>query len=305
MLKKQDRHGVRSPADLERKYKLGAITEAVKSAAEAKAAVDGLDQEAIINLLTEATKLVPEGVSALLFDDWDALNAFVYEVLPTMNINTQKTFGATVSLEYSDKDLNGYGTLTLCVGLTEEGFPVAMVTLLVYGYHLCCCFYAADADASTYYMEHPGWFAIGGTSSDTSGSSGVSLSDVYPVGSIYMSVNATSPATLFGGTWQRLKDRFLLGAGDTYAAGSTGGEATHTLTAMEMPTHTHSGLYYTTSSGTKTTIALNAGEVAHKLSWSSKSGKDVAEIYTGAAGYSGAHNNMPPYLAVYMWVRTA
>ena len=48
---------------------------------------------------------------------------------------------------------------------------------------------------------------------------------IYPVGSIYMSVNATSPASLFGGTWEQLKDRFLLAAGDTYAAGSTGGEA--------------------------------------------------------------------------------
>ena len=65
------------------------------------------------------------------------------------------------------------------------------------------------------------------------------LDNVWPVGSIYMSVNSTNPGTLFGGTWQRLKDRFLLGAGDTYAAGSQGGEATHTLTIDEMPAHSH------------------------------------------------------------------
>ena len=47
-----------------------------------------------------------------------------------------------------------------------------------------------------------------------------------------MSVNNTSPATLFGGTWVQLKDKFLLGAGDTYTAGSTGGSATMA--------HTHS-----------------------------------------------------------------
>ena len=65
------------------------------------------------------------------------------------------------------------------------------------------------------------------------------LAAVYPVGSIYMSTNNTSPATLFGGTWEQLKDRFLLGAGDTYTAGNTGGAATHTLTTTEIPSHTH------------------------------------------------------------------
>ena len=50
---------------------------------------------------------------------------------------------------------------------------------------------------------------------------------IYPVGSIYMSVNSTSPETLFGGTWVQIKDTFLLSAGDTYTAGNTGGSATH------------------------------------------------------------------------------
>lgn len=58
---------------------------------------------------------------------------------------------------------------------------------------------------------------------------------VYPVGSIYMSVNDTDPSLLFHGTWERIKDRFLLASGDTYSAGSTGGEATHTLNINEMP----------------------------------------------------------------------
>lgn len=62
---------------------------------------------------------------------------------------------------------------------------------------------------------------------------------IYPVGSIYLSVNATSPATLFGGSWTQLKDRFLLGAGSTYTAAATGGSSTHTLSASEMPKHAH------------------------------------------------------------------
>ena len=69
------------------------------------------------------------------------------------------------------------------------------------------------------------------------------LDKVYPVGSIYMSVNSTNPKTLFGGTWVQIKDRFLLAAGTTYKAGATGGEAAHTLTASEMPSHNHAGYY--------------------------------------------------------------
>ena len=63
---------------------------------------------------------------------------------------------------------------------------------------------------------------------------------IYPVGSIYMSAVNTSPSTLFGGTWEQIKDTFLLSAGDTYNAGTTGGEAEHTLTTSEMPSHNHS-----------------------------------------------------------------
>lgn len=65
--------------------------------------------------------------------------------------------------------------------------------------------------------------------------------NAYPVGSIYISVNSTSPATLFGGTWERIQDVFLLAAGSSYSAGSTGGAATVTLTAAQsgVPAHSH------------------------------------------------------------------
>lgn len=68
------------------------------------------------------------------------------------------------------------------------------------------------------------------------------LDRTYPVGSIYMSVNSTSPATLFGGTWEAIAGgRVLMGANSTYTLGSTGGEYTHTLSTAEMPSHNHSG----------------------------------------------------------------
>ena len=123
------------------------------------------------------------------------------------------------------------------------------------------------------------------------------LSKVYPVGSIYMSLSSTDPKTLFGGTWERLKDRFLLAAGDSYSAGATGGEATHTLTKDEMPSHNH---YAAINGGTdsygqnRTTI----GSFANKAQGYS----DSSTIF--ATGGGNAHNNMPPYLAVYMWKRT-
>ena len=125
---------------------------------------------------------------------------------------------------------------------------------------------------------------------------GLSISDIYPVGSIYMSVNNTNPSTLFGGTWEQLKDRFLLGAGDTYTAGDTGGEATHTLTIDEMPSHNHK-LLSNTPQGTSDVISL--------LSVYSGSDDNASLKISSYVGGSQAHNNMPPYLTVYMWKRTA
>jgi hypothetical protein len=65
-------------------------------------------------------------------------------------------------------------------------------------------------------------------------------SKLYPVGSVYISFNSANPSTLFGGTWQRLKDTFLLASGDTYTANTTGGSATKTIAVNNMPAHNHS-----------------------------------------------------------------
>lgn len=119
---------------------------------------------------------------------------------------------------------------------------------------------------------------------------------VYPVGSIYISANSTNPGTLFGtGTWERVKDRFLLAAGDDYTAGDTGGEAEHTLTVAEMPSHRHttnSYAHYYTDSGS---YSIN----------SSGGRTGIDQLTTTYAGGGEAHNNMPPYLAVYVWKRIA
>jgi hypothetical protein len=122
----------------------------------------------------------------------------------------------------------------------------------------------------------------------------------YPVGAIYLSVLNTSPATLFGGTWAAIgAGKMLIGvdAGDTdfNAAEKTGGEKTHTLTTTEMPAHTH-------TQQKKHSTAL--GSYDPSAPWINNTGT-VYNWESGSAGGGGAHNNMPPYLAVYMWKRTA
>lgn len=120
---------------------------------------------------------------------------------------------------------------------------------------------------------------------------------VYPVGSVYISREATDPATLFGGTWERLKDRFILAAGDTYAAGTTGGEAAHKLTLEEIPEH-NPAIKETNNSGTINGWCLQS--VSNQ-----KSAYSAHDGYVQKYGGGQAHNNMPPYTAFYIWIRTA
>lgn len=124
---------------------------------------------------------------------------------------------------------------------------------------------------------------------------------IYPVGSIYMSVNNVSPATFLGGTWERIQDRFLLGAGSSYSAGSTGGEASHKLTVAEMPSHSHNwrGIASNRNGGSSGsyTVALFGADSAQSLINQGKGPQSV--------GSNQAHNNMPPYLAIYIWKRTS
>lgn len=122
---------------------------------------------------------------------------------------------------------------------------------------------------------------------------------IYPVGSIYLSTNAVDPSTLFGGTWAQIKDKFLLAAGNNYAIGTTGGEATHTLTVAELPSHDHKGLYV---SGTQ--LTWRSGERTGGSSSDMAPGGGTS-IDTASTGSGDAHNNMPPYLVVNVWERTA
>lgn len=116
----------------------------------------------------------------------------------------------------------------------------------------------------------------------------------FPVGAIYMSYTSTSPASFIGGSWIQIQERFLLAAGSKYDAGDTGGETEHTLTVNEMPSHTHR-VY---GSGFDNRVSGIGGSVID-------TGDPIRPASTSSAGGGAAHNNMPPYLVVYIWRRTA
>ena len=152
------------------------------------------------------------------------------------------------------------------------------------------------------------------------------LDMLYPVGHVYISTNNVDPGTLFGGTWQALPaGRVLLAQGESdwgtnYTAGSTGGEATHKLTTSEMPAHNHKGS--TNSTGAHNhTIRCHSGSYSGKNmiyeslrngtsayfngDWTNDNGVHSHTVTINNNGGGAAHNNMQPYLAVYMWKRTA
>lgn len=170
------------------------------------------------------------------------------------------------------------------------------------------------------------------------------LNASFPLGAIYMSVNSTNPGELFGGVWEALENKFLLGASSSYPVGSTGGEVNHTLTISEMPIHNHQNTSSATASQvshshklqSSTNYSTNCNGLARSSTeigggfyqigavannngdeiYCSKAGneRDYVESATpeitvtptviiAEAGGGNPHNNMPPYLAVYMWKR--
>ena len=188
----------------------------------------------------------------------------------------------------------------------------------------------------------------------------------YPVGSLYMNVNAVDPAVVLGGgVWEAIKDRFLIGASANYPAGTTGGSKTVTLSIANLPAHDHdfvgtnkntgnnSATPTATFNGNQITVTTSTGgNHAHAVYSRGGTSDGTAQLNVGYAsdnngshlsGYAGNHNHtitftpsgtitisdsththnytpagtitstgsgqavtiMPPYLAVYMWKRTA
>lgn len=133
---------------------------------------------------------------------------------------------------------------------------------------------------------------------------------IYPVGSIYMSVNSTSPQTLFGGTWQRIQDTFLLASGSTYSAGGTGGNATHSHTLN----NGYAAVTYGWASGGKNNFfAIRRKSIGSNINYNLHTSNDAGYSESNYSynypaelgGSTDSSSNLPPYLAVYVWKRTA
>lgn len=118
----------------------------------------------------------------------------------------------------------------------------------------------------------------------------------HPIGSIYITTTNVSPSNIFGGTWEQLKDRFLLACGDKYNPGTTGGESEHTLSIDEMPAHSHDTVnsHIIANDTDDHPITLMNGTDA-RLSQNTRA--------TINMGGNLPHNNMPPYITVYVWKR--
>lgn len=159
------------------------------------------------------------------------------------------------------------------------------------------------------------------------------MKKIYPVGSIYMSTVSTNPATLFGfGTWEAMPaGRVLLAQGKsswgtTYNAGSTGGEATHQLTVGELPSHGHSastnnvnqngnigwlqagkdydfsGVFATSYKNRGANVSNGESTGVWNCIFDSTHSHNVTINNTGS---NQSHNNLQPYISVYIWKRTA
>ena len=135
-------------------------------------------------------------------------------------------------------------------------------------------------------------------------SSNKTLDDlVFPVGFIYQSTSSTSPASLYGGSWERIQGRFLSGTSSNYTVSSTGGEAEHTLSIDEIPSHAHH--YTDCKPPEENTNEVNPGCYSPGGNNYTIIGSYEDTKVSESTGGGQSHNNMPPYYAVNIWRRTA
>ena len=105
------------------------------------------------------------------------------------------------------------------------------------------------------------------------------LNLIYPIGSIYLSVNSVDPSTIFGGTWEKIKDKFLLSSGDTYAIGSTGGNSSTTLEIANLPSHNHTG-----TTGNESQGHTHSGTTGNQSA-------DHTHTFSGTTSWTDSHSH--------------
>ena len=164
------------------------------------------------------------------------------------------------------------------------------------------------------------------------------LDTIYPIGSLYTSFNSTSPESIVGGTWEQIKDCFLMAAGSSYAIGTSGGSASHThtsaththttaamaLTVAQMPKHYHTDWHWGSPSGAQFGVndyGATGSSIQGNWKVTYSATTSEAYFYTGYQGSgashshgdtgsttpddTGASSSLPPYQTIYMWKRTA
>lgn len=130
------------------------------------------------------------------------------------------------------------------------------------------------------------------------------LLEAHPIGSIYQSIDNTDPSILFGGTWERIEGRFIMGASDTYPAGSTGGEAAVALTEENNGPHTHIFEKLVTGAS-DTNPEGNTVQRGHGTNGSNNVLRYPDNFQLSTSGEGQPHNNIPPYYSMYIWRRVA
>lgn len=193
------------------------------------------------------------------------------------------------------KFLDHAGVIQLCKRLSLEDYPNNETLIAVL--NAIDSTKADKAELDTYLKKED--YIKGEVGSETIAS--MLMEMMYPIGSIYISVYSLDPSIQFGfGTWEKIEGKFLLGASSQFPAGSEGGEVEHTLTELEMPAHDHEfdrHQLWRNEQVPPSTTTMGDGYGANNK---------TLPIYTDstiATGAGEAHNNMPPYLSVYIWKR--
>ena len=233
-----------------------------------------------VNVGTLKARVYEKGAAAPGWDDVSvvALDADVAEIISGMDI----TKSYTVDIQATDR-LGEY------VFTTEISTAKALISGLANVAGVAIGKYAETANTLEIGFD-TGWL----------GSNPIAT---YRIGSLFFTFEDESPADLFDGTtWEKLTSGKFLVAGDTTGnyipddeTYGTGGEATHALSTAEMPSHRH---------GTAARSGAGSLGAWARIAYPTNSGTE-ATMYTDYQGSGNAHNNMPPWIAIYIWRRTA
>lgn len=198
----------------------------------------------------------------------------------------------TFTGDFSRKTRDSSGVIYYKESISDQGFTVgvgateaATGTQAIYGYGSIKVTAGAAGTGTLSLPVKTGTLAL------TSDISAVKTG-FFPVGYIYITTSSASPAGIFGGTWEQIKDKFLLAAGDTYTAGSTGGSADAVVVEHR---HLQS---VSPSSGTDSGVSTWEATTLYN-------GGNKMTAYTSYEGVNGAGKNLPPYLVVHVWKRIA